>query len=1008
MAKKRLFTLLLLVLAPMSVSNAIDADQARIFSGQDLHIFSPEVLSYQLSTGEHTLVFRDGFSMSIDGCEFSSAVWLKAIRTEFRGRTIIDYELTAYLKTDVSVTKDEQAKAIELRERIVNESGTRIVQFDVSGEVFVTAGKRKISNPRELELYKEASAAAASIGRKFVVREEVLIPGLPGEKPRPKEEILKPKVAEPPAKAEREIFAPAVEAVKPEVKFWYPVNISPAGEEPLEIETDQLTNGTNVATVTNRFYLWQKRDEKGGLLELQADEAVLFYADEGSEQEIAAAGVITGIYMAGDVLMVEGSRTIRCDQMYYDFPNKRALAINAVMRSFDANRRIPIYVRAAKIKRLSENKFAAENITLTSSEFHQPQISLTASDVLITDTTVIDEEQGKVSDASYDAQLRDIRLKMGKSTIFRWPFMRSNLQRPDIPLESLRIGNDNSWGTSIESRWYLSRLLGLREPEGVDSRLNLDYFSKRGTGAGVEIEYEMDKYYGRIAGYVIRDSGEDRLGRDSSRKNIDAGNDIRGRFGWLHRHFLPYKWQLTTGIGYSSDENFIESFYRKEFNVSTQETYLHLKRIEDNRAISILGKVRINDFADELDQMPAFEYHLTGESLFNDTFTLYSDTQVARMRQRIGDRHTTLIDENMFTFGWQRMELDMPMELAGSLSAGRKQSVRVVPFIAGTFGYDDRSGFRSTLVDGSNTGSFGDKNVWLGELGVRVFPRPLWKEYPNVTSRLWDLNRLRHIIKPWVTAVTYVESDSVVKQRDTLNFGISQRLQTKRQGTSGARTIDWMRLDTEFTWVDDSASADTSAPDRFIWARPMVPLSVFSAPEIFSGDLTTAGLRRFEMFGPRRNYFAADYIWRLSDTAVIISDMNFDMQSGVVQQFNFGLSRLVWPDLSLFIGSRYLRNINILDQKGSNTFTFAATYVLDPRYTLVFSQQFDFDYGANIRSNITLLRKYHRMRYGFTYSADGSLDRQAIVLSIWPQGVPEMALGPRRYMGIGEESYLNR
>ncbi|MHC4195923.1 MAG: LPS-assembly protein LptD, partial [Planctomycetota bacterium] len=593
-------------------------------------------------------------------------------------------------------------------------------------------------------------------------------------------------------------------------------------------------------------------------------------------------------------------------------------------------------------------------------------------------------------------------------TIFRWPFMRSNLQRPDIPLESLRIGNDNSWGTSIESRWYLSRLLGLREPEGVDSRLNLDYFSKRGTGAGVEIEYEMDKYYGRIAGYVIRDSGEDRLGRDSSRKNIDAGNDIRGRFGWLHRHFLPYKWQLTTGIGYSSDENFIESFYRKEFNVSTQETYLHLKRIEDNRAISILGKVRINDFADELDQMPAFEYHLTGESLFNDTFTLYSDTQVARMRQRIGDRHTTLIDENMFTFGWQRMELDMPMELAGSLSAGRKQSVRVVPFIAGTFGYDDRSGFRSTLVDGSNTGSFGDKNVWLGELGVRVFPRPLWKEYPNVTSRLWDLNRLRHIIKPWVTAVTYVESDSVVKQRDTLNFGISQRLQTKRQGTSGARTIDWMRLDTEFTWVDDSASADTSAPDRFIWARPMVPLSVFSAPEIFSGDLTTAGLRRFEMFGPRRNYFAADYIWRLSDTAVIISDMNFDMQSGVVQQFNFGLSRLVWPDLSLFIGSRYLRNINILDQKGSNTFTFAATYVLDPRYTLVFSQQFDFDYGANIRSNITLLRKYHRMRYGFTYSADGSLDRQAIVLSIWPQGVPEMALGPRRYMGIGEESYLNR
>jgi hypothetical protein len=35
-----------------------------------------------------------------------------------------------------------------------------------------------------------------------------------------------------------------------------------------------------------------------------------------------------------------------------------------------------------------------------------------------------------------------------------------------------------------------------------------------------------------------------------------------------------------------------------------------------------------------------------------------------------------------------------------------------------------------------------------------------------------------------------------------------------------------------------------------------------------------------------------------------------------------------------------------------------------------------------------------------TYSADDSLDDQAVVFSIWPQGVPELALGPRRYTGI--------
>jgi hypothetical protein len=136
----------------------------------------------------------------------------------------------------------------------------------------------------------------------------------------------------------------------------------------------------------------------------------------------------------------------------------------------------------------------------------------------------------------------------------------------------------------------------------------------------------------------------------------------------------------------------------------------------------------------------------------------------------------------------------------------------------------------------------------------------------------------------------------------------------------------------------------------------------------------------------------------------MLSDMNIDMQSGVVQQFNIGFSRLCWPNLSYYIGSRYLRRIEVFDEKGSNAFTFAATYILDPRYTLVFAQQYDFDYSANIRSDITLVRKYHRINCAITYSADESLDRQAIVFSIWPQGVPEMAIGKRSYMGLGGSS----
>jgi hypothetical protein len=155
------------------------------------------------------------------------------------------------------------------------------------------------------------------------------------------------------------------------------------------------------------------------------------------------------------------------------------------------------------------------------------------------------------------------------------------------------------------------------------------------------------------------------------------------------------------------------------------------------------------------------------------------------------------------------------------------------------------------------------------------------------------------------------------------------------------------------------------------------------------------------MFGPRRDYFSADYMWRLSDTSVILSDINYDIQDGVVQQYNIGLAHLRWPNLSLYIGSRYLRRIQILNETGSNAFTFAATYTLDPRYTLVFAQQYDFDYGANVRSDVTLIRRYHRLYWSITFSADESLDEQSIVFSIWPEGIKELAFGPRRYMEIG-------
>ena len=671
--------------------------------------------------------------------------------------------------------------------------------------------------------------------------------------------------------------------------------------------------------------------------------------------------------------MTEGPRTIRADEMFYDFHRSKALAVNTEMRNYDPKRQLPIYIRAAQMRQLSEKTFKAEDITLTTSEFYMPQISLNASSLVLTDTTVID-------------------MKLDGMTLFTWPKLRTDFERPDVPIRSAHIGNDNDFGTSVETRWHLARLLGRKEPPGMESTLGVDYFSKRGLGAGVETEYEKQNYYGHLIGYIIDDSGKDNLGRTSERRNKEPDRELRGRLGFSHRQYLPYDWQATVELNYLSDKHFLESFYRSEFNTAKErETLLHLKRLKDNWAFSFLSKVRINDFARETEELPTIEYHLKGASFLDHKFTFYSDTQLSRLRERFDKDTTTLLPQQFYTFAFSRNEVDMPLMW---------NNVKIVPFVAGTYGYEDQEGFEKTLGGTSLIGKNREDTVWLGELGVRA-ATVFWKQDRSIKSRFWDIDGIRHIVKPHIEAVTYKDSDDAIEMRDMVNFGLSQRWQSKRGPKNNLQSFDWMRLDLDATWLSDTADsamgpvatgpATTYGPAKFIYNDQSIPLMI---------------RRDAHQFGIMRDSVNADYTWRLSDTTTVLSDMNYDTRSGVVQQLNIGVARYVYPDISYYIGSRYLRPVIVrvvaddVNEEGSNSFVTAATIVLNQRYSVAFSQEYNFDYGKSVKSDLTILRRYHRMLYGLTFAIDESLKRNSVVFSIWPQGVKELALGSRKYVGL--------
>lgn len=995
-------------------------EDAELFAGQDLHLAARRVTVHKsgdLAGDEHILTFEEGFSMSIGDNQLTSdsaVVWLGTIAADYLGTRRIDYNAQVYLEGNVSIKQGKGARTTDLSQVVVERGEALVARFLVNGEIFVTADEHNIGSVSELEdlqIYKNAAAAIKPVRHEPVIPAEAVVPSL-AEPEAEAEAIAEPK--EPwqitdifkmklPGLPEKK--PPVEEPVAKEIKFDYPVNITGLWERPLEIEDIDMADGSRVSTVIGRFYLWQKRDEKGGLLELQADSAVIFHGGEQSEsgqdtrsKNVLGGGSVQAAYLKGNIIMTEGPRTIRADEIYYDFQERRALAVNAEIRSFDPERGIPIYLRAVKLRQISENVFNADEITLTTSEFYMPQVAMEASRVLLTDTTGIDARTGKkVEKSSYDVILYDAKMKLNQNTVFYWPRLRTNLERPDIPIKSVHIGRNSEFGTSIETRWYLSRLLGLKEPSGVDSVLAVDYFGKRGAGAGVDIDYRQQDYFGDVIAYVLRDRGTDDLGRTSDRRNQDPGEDIRGRFRFRHRHYLPYDWQATIETSYASDENFIEWFYRSEFDTGKkQETLVHLKRLKDNWAFSFLGKFRINNHKTMTEELPSVEFHLKGASFWDHKLTFYSDTRISRFRDRLSSKlepgDSRLDDPQQFyTFVSTRNEVDMPFMW---------NTVKVVPFVAGTYGFEDQDGYATKL---NGTGADREDSVLLGEAGVRMATM-FWKEDQYVRSRLWDINGIRHIVKPHVEAVVYHDDDETIEMRDIVNFGVSQRWQSRRGPKDNLRSFDWMRLDIDATWLKDAADSARApltqstagfrqnyGPAKFIWNDSAIP---------------TLSRRNQYLYALMRNSVNADYMWRLSDTTMVLADMNYDTKSSVVQQLNVGVARYVHPDISYYIGSRYLRPVIIdiasdnIHEEGSNSFVMAATYALNPKYTATFAQEYNFDFGKNVKSELTILRRYHRMYYGFTFATDESLKRKSVVFSIWPQGVKELAMGRRKYIGL--------
>lgn len=692
-------------------------------------------------------------------------------------------------------------------------------------------------------------------------------------------------------------------------------------------------------------------------IEIRADAAVMFGSAEPSGEAPAGpwgAARVSGAYLEGDVVLVQGERVIRADRLYYDFAGNRAILLDGVFRTIQKQRDIPIYIRAQEVLQLSRREVLFRNAVVSTSEFHTPTYSIGATSARLEDTTPYDALGVALAEPSMTVRMKHTTFTIRGVPVWYWPWGAIDAEDTDVALRRMQAGTHGRLRWGVESEWFLFRLLGLVPPEGFSGRFHANAY-QRGAILGTEVDYERDASAGKVLLFGIKDDrGNDDFGLE--RDDIPAPR-YRGRALWRHKQLLPMDWQLQAEASYLCDRNFLESYFRDEFYAGKeQETLLYARKQVANGAVDVLIKGRINDFQTETDALPETSFRLIGQSLADDCLTLFGESRLGGLRYRPGNRRDEPGSEYTGRAD-QRLELNVPAHLG---------PVNFVPFAFG------RGTYWSDAVDQNDLGR------GIGGGGVKANMH-IWRAYEDAHSRLFAIDGIRHIITPEGVLLlmagnvaadeTFPFSPDVEQHMEAFQgamFGVRQRWQTHRGTGRDRRLVDFARVNVYGAWFADTKDPDQPADGRFFFDRPE--------------------------YGIARNAINGDFALLISDATTVLGDMNWDLDAAEVGVAGIGLAVQRDPRLRYFLGTRYL------DPADSWVGTFGLNYKLSEKYEFVGFQQYDFrlDGGENLATQLSIVRKLPRWYVGVTVSIDRATDDASVVITLWPEGIPEFRLGSSR------------
>jgi hypothetical protein len=818
-------------------------------------------------------------------------------------------------------------------------------------------------------------------------------------------------------------------------------------QQPVESWADHLETPTNpdgtpntpeglVAIVlTGNVKLLQRRGE-GEAIEMQADRAVLFTPlhsmkeiDKDQKYQKVEEAIIAA-YLEGDVRIVHSpgkakaaDQRMAASRVYYDFETDRAILTDAVLHTVEPLRAIPVIIRANVLRQMSQGEYRGDNVKLTQSSFYTPSYDIGMKQAYVRQVETGNPQLGTITNVTGHGVTYDI---FGQP-VFYWPVIGASFTERGGMLRDLEFVSGSKYGTGFKSEFGLFELLGRLPPDDVDAALRLDYFNERGPAGGLNGKYaggfvtEQTKqpwaFEGKWESYFVNDHGVDDLGR--KRLDVEPDQNFRYRVLWEHQHFFPDNWQVQLTGALVSDATFQEEWFRNDFEKQRPlDTAIYIKHQEQSEAFTLLYSIQPNDFVTsgtlmqeqtEVERVPEIGYHLIGQSLGDQGFTLFSDNTVGGYRfqgsnapifvpEKSTDEETDLIrrrqgfrasdSPGLPSFGKTgtptrvtyrgdfRQEVDYPFTLG---------QFRMVPYVMG----------RYTWYSQSPDASQSSNDRVLAGAGMRV-TTAFWKVDDSAQSEMFDIHRMRHVIEPEINVFTSAQTTSsdhlyqYDEQVDEINdisavqIALHQRWQTKRGGPGRWRSVDFFTLNVEANFFANKPPDDQLAPATF--------------RGLYYTSLPEASLPR--------NSINADATWRVSDTTAILSDVQYNMDKSKLATASIGLAAARDTRLGYFIGLRYIDSGEYTPITAAGTplakdlhsvvLTGALNYEVTPKYSIGVRQSFDFGTDERVLSDLTIIRHFDRWYAAFTYRVDYIGEDSGFFFNVWPEGLAPGATSSER------------